>query len=68
MMSVLEVHEKYKHLDDLLSDREWLPGRSYLSDILYDLWQAIKLYAKDVQENELEEHGDVSPNRDPIIF
>lgn len=40
-MSIQEVYEKYKHLDELLSDKEWLGG-SQINQILFDLWQAIK--------------------------
>jgi len=37
-MTITEVYEKYKHLDDLLSNLLWLtndlPGRNF-----FDLWQ-----------------------------
>jgi len=36
-----DVFEKYKHLDTCLSDRAWL-GETIVSQILYDLWQAIR--------------------------
>ena len=39
---VKEVYEKYKHLDELLSDREFLDEKNIKAMILYDLWQAIK--------------------------
>ena len=36
-----EVWEKFKHLDALLSDEEWL-GEGPLKKCLYDLWQAVR--------------------------
>lgn len=41
-MIIKEVYEKYKHLDELLSDPKLLRDRFELS-ILYFLWRAIKL-------------------------
>ena len=35
------VWQEHKHLDYLLSDKDWLPDTS-ISHILYDLWQAIR--------------------------
>ena len=43
-MTILEVYEKYKHLDKELSDTEWLPGE-VLANIIVQLWQAIKVRA-----------------------
>ncbi len=40
-MTIKEVFEKYKHLDRLLIDKEWLPG-NWQGRILYDLWQVIR--------------------------
>jgi len=37
---IVEVHEKYKHLDALFSDKEWLEW----SPASYDMWQAIRKY------------------------
>jgi len=37
---IVEVHEKYKHLDALFSDKEWLEW----SPASYDMWQAIREY------------------------
>jgi len=41
---IIEVYKKYEHLDQLLSDAEWLEGEqdSLINNILYDLWGAIK--------------------------
>lgn len=36
------IYEKYKHLDNLLSDQAWLPN-DLIGKMLYDLWQAVKL-------------------------
>ncbi len=36
-----EVYEKYKHLDHLLSDPEWLP-KNILGKVLQDIWQGVK--------------------------
>lgn len=41
-MTILEVYEKYKHLDRELNDTDWLPGE-VLSKIIVDLWEAIKV-------------------------
>ena len=38
---IMAVYEKYKHLDHLLTDTEWLP-QSPQGEILCDFWQAIK--------------------------
>ena len=37
----MNAYEKYKHLDHLLSDKEWLAD-NFEGAILYDLWQNIK--------------------------
>jgi len=39
---IREVYEKYKHLDHLLSDRDWLFPVTPLMQALYDLWQSVK--------------------------
>jgi len=39
---IVEVYEKYKHLDALFSDKEWL-GWSPAS---YDMWRAIREYVE----------------------
>jgi len=43
---ILAVWEQYKHLDILLSDKEWMisPGHPMAPQrkCLYDVWQAIK--------------------------
>ncbi len=41
-MTIKEVYEKYKHLDDFLSDKTMLTGSGFRMHILYQLWQAIK--------------------------
>ena len=38
---IREVYEKYKYLDDYLSDDEWMPPDK-LGSIAYNLWQAVK--------------------------
>jgi hypothetical protein len=40
-MTITEVYNKYKHLDRLLSDEQWIAD-SLQGRILFDLWQAIK--------------------------
>ncbi len=50
-MSIHTVFEKWKHLDNLLSDREWLTtdddgGTDIRMMILYESWQAIKAEAE----------------------
>jgi hypothetical protein len=40
-MTIKEVYEVYRHLDECLSDREWL-GEDLLSQILFELWEAIR--------------------------
>ena len=50
-MNALEAYEKYKHFDQILSDKEWMlpDGKSdsdklarQMNSICYDLWQAVK--------------------------
>jgi hypothetical protein len=43
MDEIKKVYERYKYMDDTLSDREWMcsPGNK-VEIICYDLWQAIK--------------------------
>jgi len=36
------VYERFRHLDELLSDKEWIDTSSPQRHCLYDLWQAIK--------------------------
>ena len=36
------IWQRYKHLDYLLSDRDWLLDESVLNNIFYNLWQAIR--------------------------
>jgi len=43
-----EVYEKYKHLDELLSDEIFLGG-NIQGVILYELWQTIKEEVKDAK-------------------
>ena len=45
-----DVFDKYKHMDHLLSDSEWLPD-NIQGQIVFDLWQAIKA----AQESHEEE-------------
>src|SRR3990167_546263 len=44
-MTALEARDKYKHLDALLSDIDWFPNDTLLSQITYDLWQAVRIEA-----------------------
>jgi len=54
-MVIQEVYEKFKHLDQLLSDKEWLGlTNNLLYAILYDLWQAIK----EAPENNSDEDNE----------
>ena len=55
-MTIPEVFEKYKHLDQLLSDREWLPD-TFIGSILFDLWQAAKVNQEAVSESGVEAPG-----------
>lgn len=40
-LTIDEIWEKWRHLDHLLSDRDWI-GDNPRQEILYDLWQAVK--------------------------
>ena len=52
-MVIQEVYEKFKHLDQLLSDKEWLfLANNLLYAILYDLWQAIKEAAENNSDGQ----------------
>ena len=54
-MTIKEVYEKYKHLDKLFSDKEWVDMSSPFRRALYDMWQAIK---EEVEGFELMEAVD----------
>lgn len=47
-LTLKEAFEKYKHLDENLSDRDLVP-ESFWGSILYDLWSAVK---DSIDENE----------------
>ena len=52
-MVIQEVYEKFKHLDQLLSDKEWLGlTNNLLYAILYDLWQAVKEAAENNSDGQ----------------
>jgi len=52
-MVIQEVYEKFKHLDQLLSDKEWLfLANNLLYAILYDLWQAVKEAAENNSDGQ----------------
>ena len=40
-MEIKEVFEKYKHLDHLFSDKDWLYD-DFKGSIIFDMWKAIK--------------------------
>lgn len=40
-MTIQEVYEKYKDMDHLFSNREWLM-KIFDDCIIFDLWQAVK--------------------------
>lgn len=43
-----QAYEKYRCMDYLLSDREWL-GNGIQQEILGDLWEAVKQAAEEKQ-------------------
>jgi len=50
-----EMYEKYKHLDYLFSDKDWLPNdHSIWGQVIFDFWQTIKEIVKN-EEKESEE-------------
>ena len=53
-MTILEVYEKYKHLDYLFSKEDWMiqpdGGGRQIASALYDCWQAIREAAKEESE------------------
>ena len=49
-MTVEKVYGKYRHLDNLLSDKEWLP-RNSLGEIIFDLWCAVKATVRNQETN-----------------
>lgn len=52
---VKEAYDKYKHLDELLSDKEFLDEKNIRAMILYDLWQAVKEPSPTVTPERLAE-------------
>ncbi|MFH0981898.1 MAG: hypothetical protein V2A79_10195 [Planctomycetota bacterium] len=57
-MTIEETYKKYRHLDQLLSDRERLPA-SFLGFIIFDLWQAVK--EETVKTKVQEAHHETVP-------
>ena len=47
---IREVYFRYGHLDDLLSDKQWLYGSSPKRTCLNDLWQAVKQAASKMEK------------------
>jgi hypothetical protein len=45
-MTIKECYEKFKHLDDLLSDRRWMADESPVHNVLNEMWEAIKENAR----------------------
>ena len=39
----IETYEKYEHIDHLLSDPVWVGDDNPRGQIMYDLWNALKL-------------------------
>jgi hypothetical protein len=46
--AIQEVYERYKHLDELLSDPQWTED-TLLGQIRLDLWQAIKAHVEEAR-------------------
>jgi hypothetical protein len=45
-MTIQEVYEKYKHLDKILTDLEYLGYEELRDEMLGDLWKTVKDYAE----------------------
>ncbi len=45
-MTIQEVYAKYKHLDHVITDKEWA-ARDFQGHIMYDLWQVVKQAVKE---------------------
>jgi hypothetical protein len=43
---IIEVYDRFKHLDRCLSDRDWLQGALVPYQVLGEIWKAIKEYVK----------------------
>lgn len=57
--TIKEVYEKYKHFDEVLSDKRWdtpvkgeVSGDYIEAKIQYDLWQAIVLSVKEGYDSD----------------
>ena len=55
---IIEVYEKYKHMDKLLSDKDWLPN-TIQGQIIYDLWNVIK-HENDGQQKQTNCNGGIN--------
>jgi len=49
MEKIIACYEQFKHLDELFSDREWLPPDA-LGRAIYEMWKAISETAKGGQK------------------
>jgi len=52
-MSIIEVYEKHKHLDRVLSDPQFCEG-SAMAHVAHELWLAIKAAEQNAQPTLLE--------------
>ncbi len=52
MTATKEAYERFKHLDHLLSDTQWIDDASPIHHCLYELWKAIKIDLK-VEEGKI---------------
>jgi len=65
-MTVRECYEKFKHLDYLLSDEQWLDALTPQRAVFFDCWQAIREHCEnpaperdvEAEVRRLREFGD----------
>jgi hypothetical protein len=57
-MTIKEVYEKYSHLDQLLSDEDWLDIKGNIKNtMLFEFWQVIKEEALNRDPTRMENHA-----------
>ena len=68
-MTIKEVYEKFKHLDKFLNDRDFLANqmKQINTELLADLWQAIKEHCEQAKAEPISLKVGEMPNR-PIMM
>ena len=55
-MTISEVWQKYKHLDEYFSDKKWVGTEEMVHTIFFEMWEAIKESRKSDLERLVKKH------------